>query len=95
MIKEVFGRALSVLAKKPIRLWGISLLGGVLSGVFAFLFSIPLGLSIMIAMLLETSGPRISNAKRNANRKLFGDEEGQWLRKRLVEIEYEGEELNL
>ena len=48
-----------------------------------------------IAMLLETSGPRISNAKRNANRKLFGDEEGQWLRKRLVEIESEGEELNL
>ena len=54
MIKEVFGRALAVLAKKPIRLWGICLLGGLLGFVAGVLFSVPLGLSLMIAMLLET-----------------------------------------
>ena len=54
MIKEVYARAFSILMKKPIRLWGISLLGGLLAFVAGILFSIPLGLSIAISMLLET-----------------------------------------
>ena len=54
MIKEVYARAFSILMKKPIRLWGISLLGGLLSFVASVLFSVPLGLSIAIGMLLET-----------------------------------------
>ena len=54
MIKELYTRAITILMKKPVRLWGISLLGGVLGIVAAILFSIPLGLSIAINMLLET-----------------------------------------
>ena len=37
MIKSIYARAASVLAKKPIRLWGISLLYAVLSGFLGFL----------------------------------------------------------
>lgn len=44
-----------------------------------------------IAMFLETSNSRISNVKKNASKKLFGDEEGQKLRKRLADIECEAD----
>ncbi len=54
MIKEVYARAFSILMKKPIRLWGISLLGGFLGFVAGILFSVPLGLSVAIGMLLQT-----------------------------------------
>jgi len=40
-----------------------------------------------IAKLLDTGASRISNAKRDANRKLFGDEESGKLRNRLIDIE--------
>ena len=40
-----------------------------------------------IAKLLDTGGSRISNAKRDASRKLFGDEESARLRNRLINIE--------
>ena len=54
MIKELYARAFSILMQKPIRLWGISLLGGLLGFVAGVLFSVPLGLSIAIGMLLQT-----------------------------------------
>ncbi len=54
MIKELYAQAFSILMKKPIRLWGISLLGGLLGFVAGILFSVPLGLSIAIGMLLKT-----------------------------------------
>jgi hypothetical protein len=44
-----------------------------------------------IAMLLEKSNSRISNVKKNASKKLFGDEEGQKLRQRLAVLECESE----
>lgn len=40
-----------------------------------------------IAKLLDTHVSRISNAKRNACKKLFYDEESGLLRKRLIDIE--------
>ena len=54
MIKEVYQDALSVLAKKPVRLWGISLLAEVLALVFSFLFGLVPGVSIAISLLLGT-----------------------------------------
>lgn len=54
MVKEVYAQVFSILMKKPIRLWGISLLGGLLGFVAGILFSVPLGLSLAIGMLLET-----------------------------------------
>lgn len=55
MIFKIYGKALKVLMKKPIRLWGISLLSVILSGVFTFLFGAVLGVSIAIGMLFTTS----------------------------------------
>ncbi len=54
MIKTVYKEALSVLAKKPIRLWGISLLSALLGGVFGALFGIIPGVALAISLLLET-----------------------------------------
>ncbi len=44
-----------------------------------------------IAMLLETSVSRISNAKNDASTKLFGEGNGKQLRKRLINIECEND----
>lgn len=54
MIKEVYQDALAVLAKKPVRLWGISLLAEVLVLVFSFMFSLIPGVSIAISLLIGT-----------------------------------------
>ena len=56
MIKEVYSRSLKVLAKKPIRLWGISLLGCFLSLVASALcgFAVPI-LGIAVTLLLGVS----------------------------------------
>ena len=40
MIKMIYSRAFSVLLKKPLRLWGISLLCTLLSGVLSAAFGI-------------------------------------------------------
>ena len=55
MIFKIYGRAFKVLMKKPIKLWGISLLSGVLSSVFTILFGAVIGISIAIGMLFATS----------------------------------------
>lgn len=56
MIMTIYKRALAVLMRKPIKLWGISLLGGFLSIVLFLLcgFVIP-GLGLAVSMLLSTS----------------------------------------
>ena len=55
MIFKIYGRALKVLMKKPIRLWGLSLLSTVLTSVFTFLFGAVIGISLAITLLFTTS----------------------------------------
>ena len=55
LILTIYKRAFDILMKKPVRLWGISLLYGFLSAVAVFLFNIPIGLGICIGMLLNAS----------------------------------------
>ncbi len=55
MIKTIYGRALKVLMRKPLRLWGISLLYVVLSSVMGALFGLCLGLSLSVSVLMSTS----------------------------------------
>ena len=55
LIKTIYLRAGKVLAKKPVVLWGVSLLEGVLSTVFGILFGIIPGVSLCIGLLLSTS----------------------------------------
>lgn len=56
MLFTIYGRALKVLLKKPFRLWGISLLSILLSGVLSSLcgFAIPF-LGLAVSLLLSTS----------------------------------------
>ena len=56
MFMTIYGRALKVLLKKPFKLWGISLLGILLTGVLGGLcgFAIP-GLSLCVGILIGTS----------------------------------------
>lgn len=56
MIMTIYKRALAVLMKKPLKLWGISLLSTVLTGVLVSLcgFAIP-AVGIAVSLLLSTS----------------------------------------
>ena len=58
MIKSMYLRVFQVLMKKPFRLWGISLLGVLLTSLGSALAGIPL-LAIAIALLLELGMARI------------------------------------
>lgn len=56
MIKIIYKRALDVLMKKPIKLWGISLLASVLSPVLTLLCGVGIpGLGLAVSLLLSTS----------------------------------------
>ncbi len=55
MIFEMYKKAFSVLLKKPFRLWGVSLLEGLLAGVAGVLFGIIPGIALAIELLLTTS----------------------------------------
>lgn len=55
MIFTIYKRALAVLLKKPLALWGISLLHVLLSSLVSILFGAVLGLSLGINLLLSTS----------------------------------------
>ena len=55
MIMEIYKKALSVLMKKPLRLWGITLLCILLTGVGSALFGIIPGIGLCISLLLETA----------------------------------------
>ncbi len=56
MLTTIYGRALNVLLKKPFKLWGISLLAVLLSGVLGGLcgFAIPI-LGVSVGLLIGTS----------------------------------------
>ena len=56
MLMKIYGQAFKVLMKKPLKLWGIVLLGLVLSGVLGGLcgFAIP-GLALCVGLLIGTS----------------------------------------
>ena len=54
MIKTILTRAIQVVLKKPIRLWGITLLSTFLTSVFGFLCGITIpGLGIAVSLLLS------------------------------------------
>ncbi len=55
MLKTIYTRAFNVLCKKPLKLWGISLLSGLLTFVFTILFGFALGVSLVISVLISTS----------------------------------------
>lgn len=56
MLMKIYGNAFKVLMKKPLKLWGISLLSIALSGVLGGLcgFAIP-GLAVCVGLLMGTS----------------------------------------
>ena len=55
MILQAYKRALGVLLKKPIKLWGISLLGTLFTSLSSILFSGIPALSLSVNLLLSTS----------------------------------------
>ena len=55
MIMAIYKRALSILMKKPFRLWGISLLGTFLAGAAGVAFGLIPIIGVAIALLLEVS----------------------------------------
>lgn len=56
MIMTIYKRALAVLMKKPIKLWGISLLAGILTPVLTGLCGVAIpGLGLAVSLLLSTS----------------------------------------
>ena len=56
MLMTIYGRALKVLLKKPLKLWGISLLGIALAGVLGGLCGVAIpGLALAVGLLMGTS----------------------------------------
>ena len=56
MISTIYKRTFSVLMKKPLKLWGISLLGVLLSGLLTSLCGVAIpGLGLAVSLLLSTS----------------------------------------
>lgn len=55
MVFQAILRALKVIATKPFKLWGISLLSGILSFVANILFGIIPGVALAISILISTS----------------------------------------
>ncbi len=55
MLLTIYGRAFKILMRKPLVLWGVSLLSGVLSLVFTLLAGAVPGLAIAISLLMSTS----------------------------------------
>ena len=55
MIMAIYKRAFDILMKKPVRLWGISLLGSFLASAGSALFGLVPGVSIAIALLFDVS----------------------------------------
>ena len=55
MIGSIYKKSLTVLADKPFRLWGISLLSIFLTSAAYALFGVVVGAAVSIALLLETS----------------------------------------
>ena len=53
MIFTIYRKAFEALMKQPARLWGISILSGILSFVFSLLFGFALGVGVCIGILLN------------------------------------------
>ncbi|MBR4768159.1 MAG: hypothetical protein IK088_04190 [Lachnospiraceae bacterium] len=59
MIFKILGRALKVVAKKPFRLWGISLLAELLTAVALFAFGGVIGIAIGIILLISVGNTMV------------------------------------
>ncbi len=55
MIETIYKKSLDVLLKKPFRLWGISLLCGIIIFLLNILFGLSIGISIAISLALDAS----------------------------------------
>lgn len=55
MVMAVYKKALNVLARKPFKLWGISLLSIVITLVLSFLFGLTVGIALALNVLISTS----------------------------------------
>ena len=55
MIISIYKKAAAVLLKKPILLWGLSLLSAILSGLASAMCGMVPGLAIVVSLLLTTS----------------------------------------
>lgn len=55
MVMSIYKKAFAVLAKKPFKLWGISLLSIVLTSVLTFLFGATIGIALALNLLITTS----------------------------------------
>ena len=56
MLMKIYGRAFAVLMKKPLKLWGISLLSIVLTGVLTALCGVAIpGLGLAVSLLMSVS----------------------------------------
>ena len=55
MILNIYKKAAAVLLRKPILLWGLSLLSGILSSLASMVCGIVPGLAIVVSLLLSTS----------------------------------------
>ena len=55
MVMSIYKKAFAVLAKKPFKLWGISLLSGVITSVLTFLFGATIGIALALNLLITTS----------------------------------------
>lgn len=55
MIKTIYSRALTVLSRKPFRLWGLSLLSSLLITLASALFGVIPGLAVALSWLLSVS----------------------------------------
>lgn len=55
MISSIYKKAFAVIAKKPFRLWGISLLSNLLMSIMLILFGGILGLALAINMAISTA----------------------------------------
>lgn len=55
MIKTIYGRAVTVLAGKPLKLWGLSLLSALFTGLAVTLFGIIPGVALALGWLLSVS----------------------------------------
>lgn len=56
MLKTIYGRALKVVLKKPLKLWGLSLLAILLAGVISGLCGVAIpGLGLAVGLLISTA----------------------------------------
>ncbi len=55
MLMSIYKKAFAVLARKPLKLWGISLLSIVITSVLSVLFGATIGIALALNLLISTS----------------------------------------